>query len=258
MIFLFSRHLKIATIIFFVFCFAGCTSDVHLPCENEGPAGNVCREYRYANGAGVGYAELDYNEQNKIVSNLYDKNSNLIKTIVEHFDNGRTSVIAEQYPDRESVVQSWHYGENDSLSSIYFGVIDSVYKFSFEEGKRVKQEYFVAGGLDRWTALRYYQDDGKLYRKSFYDSTDNLLRYENYEYFSTGQNRVTYYTANHEVLARKVISFSALGLITSSETTNAEGVVTAGENYIYDMAGKLTEQSSFKFDQTLKSVYLYY
>lgn len=238
--------------------FAACQTDALLPCENEGPVGEICREYRYSNDAAIGYAEFEYAPGSSVTENLYDQHSNLVKTIVEHFEDGKTVVIAEQYPDRESIVQSWHYNEIDSIHQIYFGGIDSVVEFTYENGKRLRDEYFHDGELNRWTSYRYYQDDGKLYRRSFYDDKDSLLRYENYQYFSTGQNRVTFYTPSHQITGRRVVRFSQLGLITSSEFTNADGVVTQNENYIYDAAGKLIEQHASTLNQSTKSVYLYY
>ena len=238
--------------------FGACRTDVVLPCENVGPLGEICREYRYADGSAKGYVEFEYDGENSTTSRIYDRHSNLVKTIVEQFENGKTSIIAEQYPDRESLVQTWHYDQMDSLSQIYYGGIDSMLQISYEGSRRIREEYFHSDSLDRWVAYRYYQDDGKLYRRSFYNKKDSLLRYENYQYFSTGQNRITYYTPSHQIVGRRVLSFSQLGLITSSEFTNSEGVVTDRETYIYDVAGKLIEQESFDLTQTTKSVYLYY
>jgi hypothetical protein len=238
--------------------FAACRTDALLPCENEGPVGEICREYRYSDDDAIGFAEFEYEPDILTTENIYDQHSNLIKTIIEHFEDGKTVIIAEQYPDKESIVQSWHYGDNDSIRQIYFGGIDSLIEYAYENEKRLRDEYFHDGELDRWTSYRYYQDDGKLYRKTFYNAEDSLLRYENYQYFSNGQNRVTYYTPSHQITGRRVVRFSQLGLITSNEFTNADGVVTQNENYIYDVAGKLVERHALNFDQSAKSVYLYY
>lgn len=255
---IFTIRLKNSILILLTALFASCQTDALLPCENEGPVGEICREYRYSDDAAIGYAEFEYETENSITENIYDHHSNLIKTIVEHFEDGKTVIIAEQYPDKESLVQSWHYNEIDSIHQIYFGGIDSLIEFTYENGKRLKDEYFHNGELDRWTSYRYYQDDGKLYRRSFYNAEDSLLRYENYQYFSTGLYRITYYTPSHQVTGRRVVGFSQLGLITSNEFTNALGVVTQNENYIYDVAGKLIERNGFNHSHSTKSVYLYY
>lgn len=249
---------KTIHLIVIVACLYSCRTDALLPCEDNGPVGNVCREYRYSDGAAIGYVEFDYSDENSISSIIYNQQSNRVKTIVEHFENGRTSVIAEQYPDRESLVQTWHYNLDDSISLIYFGTLDSLVEFSYENGKRIRDDYYHDGELDRWVSYRYYQDDGKLYRKSFYNAEDSLLRYENYQFFSTGQNRVTYFSPSHQMLGRRVVSFSQLGLITSNELTNSDGEVTQNENYIYDVAGKLVERNGFDQAGSTKSVYLYY
>lgn len=255
---IFTIRLKNFAFILITFLFCACQTDTLLPCDNDGPVGEICREYRYSNEAAIGYLEFEYESENSTTAYLFDQHSNLIKTIVEHFEDGKTSVIAEQYPDKESVIQSWHYNEQDSLFKIYYGGIDSIIEFSYENGKRLRDDYYHNGELNRWVSYRYYQDDGKLYRKSFYNSADSLVRYENYQYFNTGQNRITYYTPSHQVVGRRVVRFSQLGLITSNEFTNSEGLVTERENYIYDVAGKLVERSGINQVQSTKSVYLYY
>ena len=157
-----------------------------------------------------------------------------------------------------SQVQSWHYNAFDSLESKVFGANDSSIQISYEGSKRSEQRFFHDGELNRYLVYRYYQDDGELYRISMYDGNDSLVRYWNFDYFSSGHKRVSYYRSNHSFIGRSVFSFSQLGLITSREFTNPEGQITSGENYIYDVAGKLIEESSFNLDQTTKTIYLYY
>ena len=244
--------------IFLITILAACQTDPILPCNEEGPVGKICREYRYSNDVAIGYVEYEYENESKITANIFNQQSNITKTVVEQFENGKTSIIAEQYPTSDSKVQTWHYNETDSLFLIFYGFNDSTLEIMYENGKRIREDYFHSDSLDRWVAYRYYQDDGKLYRKSFYSKSDSLLFYENYQYFSTGQNRVTYFSPNHQIIGRRVYRFSQLGLITSVEFTNAEGVIGERADYIYDAAGKLTEQTSSVLGQTSKSVYLYY
>lgn len=235
-----------------------CEADVLLPCDAQGPTGKACREYRYLEDAAQGFVEFEYEADSTVISKIFNQQSNLVKTIVERFENEQTIIIAEQFPSNETRVQSWHYNTNDSLFQINYGSSDSLLEISYENGKRVREDYYHFGELDRWVDYRYYQDDGKLYRKSFYTSTDSLTDYQNYQYFSTGQYRIARYTPTHQLITNTVYVFSQLGLITSIETTNAEGEVTRDEKYIYDVAGKLIEQNALRFGQSSKSVYLYY
>jgi hypothetical protein len=248
---------RLIAILFFALLSA-CQTDLLLPCEEEGPVGNICREYRYSGGSAIGFVEYEYDSQASITSRIFDQQSNLTKTIIERFENGKTTLIAEQYPDVPSKVQTWHYNEMDSLFLIYYGFNDSTLEITFENEKRIREDYFHSDSLDRWVAYRYYEDDGKLYRKSFFSAPDSMLHYENYQYFSTGQNRISYYTPNHQLIGKRVFLFSQLGLITSIEFTNAQGAVTDRTDYIYDSAGKLSEKSRLGFNQISKSVYLYY
>lgn len=238
---------------------AGCETDLLVPCEeSNGPAGRVCREYRYVDDASVGYVEYEYQGDSLCRSYFYDSQVRLKKTVTQRYENGRISSIAEQFTNGPSRVQTWHYLENDSLYRIVHGANDSVMELTYSEGKRVGQAFFHNGELQRRTEFRYFQDDGKLYRISYYNAEDSLLSYRNHEYFSTGQQRVSYYTSTHQLVGRRVYRFSQLGLITSNEFTDAEGTVTYHATYIYDAAGKLTEAAAVELDQVSKQVYLYY
>ncbi|MGB0368851.1 MAG: hypothetical protein ACPGD8_05570 [Flavobacteriales bacterium] len=235
-----------------------CQTDPLLPCNADGPVGKVCREYRYANGSGVGFVEYEYEGESVITTNIFNQQSNPVKTVVQRFENGQTTVIAEQYPDQPSNVQTWHYDEMDSLFLVYHGFNDSTLEITYEQGRRIREDYFNTDSLDRWVAYRYYQDNGKLYRKSFHNNQNLLLYYEIYDYFSTGQDRISYFDPNNQLIGRRVFRFSQLGLVTSMQYTLANGQITEHADYIYDAAGKLTEQTLTVAQRATKSVYLYY
>ena len=235
----------------------GCSTDQLTPCMVDGAEGELCREYRYYNDAPTGYVTFNNEGDSVALSDYYNQNSKLIKTVKERFENGQTKVVTAQFPNEASRVQTWHYNEIDSLWRIVFGANDSVVEISYENGKREREAYFHAGELDRYFDYRYYQDDGKLYRIYAYGNDSIQLSYRNFEYFSTGQNRVSHFTANHRLIGRRVYR-SQNGLIRSIELTDSAATVTERTDYLYDAASNLTEKIEVKAEQTYKSVFLYY
>ena len=192
-----------------------------------------------------------------VVSNYYNERTTLVKTVRERFVNGRVTIIAEQYLNEDSKVQTLHYNELDSLDRIVFGANDSVTEISYEQGKRSRMSYLRGGELHRYSEYRYYMDDGKLYRISDFNSEDSLRSYRQFDYFSTGQHRVSYFTSDHHLLGRRVFS-APNGLLTSVEFRNANGTVTERTDYVYDADFNLLEKSERIADQTFKIVFLYY
>jgi hypothetical protein len=237
--------------------FSGCSTDRLLPCEKEGVEGKICREYRYFNGSPQGFVEFDHNGDSLKVSDYYNQNSKLTKTIREHFENGQTIVISEQYPNQDSRIQTWHYNEIDSLEFIVFGANDSIVRIDYELGRRKREAYLNGTKLDRYFEYRYYQDDGKLYRINAYNENDSLLSYRQFEYFSTGQSRITYYTPEHILTGRRLFR-TQNGLITSIEFTDSSGTVIEQTDYIYDASSNLIEKTEQVGERTYKSVFLYY
>lgn len=236
----------------------GCSTDEFIPCDGDGPQGSLCREYRYYNDSPEGYVEFEYGGDSLIISTIYNTDHRLEKTVVERLENGRTYSIAEQFPNSETHVQTWHYDEMDSLFSIVYGANDSSMQLTFENGKRKFQRYFHGSELNRYFEYRYYQDDGTLYRIYSYSTADSLLGYRSFDYFQiTGQFRASFYTSDNRLIGRKVFN-SQNGLITSSEFTDSTGTVTERSDYIYDASLRLIEKQEMRRNGTLKSVFLYY
>lgn len=242
---------------YLVVALTSCSTDPFTPCLEEGIAGNLCREYRYLNNRAQGYVAYKVNGDSATVSDFYNQNSKLTKTVIERLENGQTKVIAEQYVNKPSRIQTWHYNEIDSLWKVVYGGNDSVMEISYENGKRLRETYYHAGELNRFFQYRYYQDDGKLYRIYAYGKDSVQLSYRNFEYFSTGQNRVSYFTANHKLIGRRVYS-SANGLPQWIEFRDSTGTVTERTDYIYDSSFKLVEKTEIKSKQTYKSVFIYH
>jgi hypothetical protein len=243
-----------------LFFLVSCAPDELIPCSEDGPSGELCREYRYYNDDPQGYVEFEY-LGDSVVSSLYDQHSILQKTIIERFEDGRIISVTSQYPDQGSVVGTYHYNEMDSLFLIVYGANDSSLQISYVDGKRFRETRLIEEVMVGYIEYRYFQDDGKLYRKSLFDANDSLINYRNFDYFNTNgieRYRATEYSAEHELIGRRLFTFSQNGLISSMEYKLADGTVAETMGYLYDSAGKLTEQSGTSYSNTSKSVYLYH
>lgn len=249
--------MKSLLLLLFSIVLYSCSTDGLVPCDGDGAEGTVCREYRYSNDLSEGYVEFAHQADTLKIADFFDDGLTLRKTRIERFVNGQTVSITEQFPGTTTRVQTWHYNEMDSLWIIVHGANDSTLEISYDNGKRISERYMSNGELNRSTQYRYYQDDGKLYRRYFYDSADSLIRYETYEYFSSGQRRISFHHADHEPIGRRVFTFSGAGLLISTEFTDADGSVTEREDYTYSM-DKLLERTGIRAGTTTKSVFLYY
>lgn len=250
--------MKYAIFIAFTIFLSACERDGLIPCAGDGPIGQLCREYRYYNDSPIGYVDFLTEGDTVLTSEIYDQQHRLQKTKKEWLVNGKTSVIAEQYPDEDTKVQTWHYNGFDSLETIVFGANDSSMHIIYENGKRKTESYIHGDSLVRYFTYRYFQDDGNLYRIYLYNAKDSLLSYRSFEYFSTGQKRVSFYTSCNELIGRKVFRFLQNGLISSIEFTNDEEAVTERSDYLYDASFNLIEKTQSVPSGTYKSVFLYY
>lgn len=244
-------------LLFIILGFIGCSTDGLIPCSEGGVEGKLCKEYRFLNDAPQGYVSFEHGGDSVLTSRFFNSASQLQKTIVQRFEGGKTSIIAEQWPEKESSVRTYHYNEMDSLAFVYYGANDSVMELSYEDGKRKRVAIFHQGELKRYDEYRYFLDDGKLYRIYSYNDSDSLLSYLSYEYFSSGHVREAHYTADNTFLGRRTFSFAPNGLITSVEFTDSLGQVSGRIDYFYEGL-RLTEKTSSSFGNTSKSEFLYY
>jgi hypothetical protein len=257
-LFLFSPPMRLT--ILSLFLLVGCTPDALIPCNEDGPAGMLCREYRYFDDAPQGYVEFEYHGDS-VVSNIFNRNSILEKTIIERYDDERIISVTNQFPEEESVVASYHYNELDSLFLIVYGTNDSSVQISYLDGKRSRESRVVDDEVVGYKDFRYFQDDGQLYRISLYNGSDSLLNYRNFDYFNTNgieRYRATEFTAEHQLIGRRLYTFSQNGLISSMEFRLEDGTVAERKDYIYDGAGKLIEETGRFYSSSSKSVYLYH
>jgi len=137
---------------------------------------------------------------------------------------------------------------------VVYGANDSVLEITYENGKRLQEAYFHGGELNRFFVYRYYFDDGNLYRIYAYDKDSVQVSYRNFEYFSTGQTRISSFTVDHKLIGREVYN-SQNGLLTFVQFTDSTGTVTERADYIYDAALNLTERTELRAEQTYKSVF---
>ncbi|MFT6211728.1 MAG: antitoxin component YwqK of YwqJK toxin-antitoxin module [Bacteroidia bacterium] len=249
--------MKKLAFLFSLVVFAACSMDELTPCIDDGPEGELCREYRYFNESPEGYVEFKSSGDSVAISDFYNPNSKLVKTITERFENGQIRVVSEQFPNEASRVRTLHYNEIDSLWRVVYGANDSVLEITYENGKRLQDAYFHNGELKRYFLYRYFLDDGKLYRIYAYGADRVQLSYRNFDYFSTGQTRISSFTVDHKLIGREVYN-SQNDLLTFVQFTDSTGTVTERADYIYDAAFNLTEKTEIKAEQTYKSIFLYY
>lgn len=239
----------------------GCKEDGLVPCTDEQPAGKVCREYRYYNSSPQGFVEFQHMGDSLQVATVRNASSVEVKTIRKQYDGGKLIAVTDQFPNADSRVETWHYNESDSLSFIIYGANDSTLFITYLDGKRHLETTVVNDEVTHYSELRYFEDDGKLYRVSHYNADDSLLGYRNYDYFDGNDGsfyRTTHFNGNFELIGRKRYGFSPLGLINSMEYRLADGSLAQSKEYFYDSAGKLIEEHGLLFGNTSKSVYLYY
>ncbi|HAP69981.1 MAG TPA: hypothetical protein DCR04_09715 [Flavobacteriales bacterium] len=249
--------MKQLAFLFGLIVIGACSTDELAPCIDDGPEGELCREYRYFNESPEGYVEFKLYGDSVAVSDFYTSGLRLAKTVTEWFENGQTQIISEQFPNEVSRIQTFHYNDIDSLWQVVYGANDSVLEITYENGKRLQEAYFHGGELNRFFVYRYFLDDGNLYRIYAYDKDSVQVSYRNFEYFSTGQNRVSSFTADHKLIGREVYN-SENGLLTFVQFTDSTSAVTERTDYIYDSALNLTERTEARAGQTYKSVFLYY
>jgi len=250
---------KITLLFPVLLCLSSCSQDVEVPCDKFGGIqDNLCREYRYVNGKSIGFLEFEYKGDSALVASFYNTNAALLQTTTTRLKDGRTNVIVTDYPDRKSLVESWHYNEMDSLNRIVFGANDSVVEMTYEDGNRILEAHFTDSILKRYTVYHFYLNENVLFRVSDFNGQDSLLRYKTIENFSNGIRRVDYFDGNDLSSGHWRFRLSPTGLVISGEFRDENGDVAKTETYSYNSSSNPVEHIETKADQTSKSVFLYY
>lgn len=239
---------------------SGCAEDALVPCsENDGPAGALCREYRFDNGSPVGHWEYTYRGDSAIDIEVFNTAGRVVRTVTERYEGGLLRTVVQRSGDGRSVVSSHHYLSNDSLELIVHGGVDSTVCFTYDaEGRRSRIEVHHGPVRVRATEYRYFVDQDRLYRVHFYDGNDSLLRYWNHEYFLDGRVRIDVYTAEHRSVGHYVQDWSADGRLLSSRFTEPDQTISRKLNLTYDAVGRLTERSETGPYLNLRTVYMYH
>lgn len=245
-----------AFLLYLLVALYGCSTDVLTPCQGTGNSGTLCREYRYLNERAAGYIAYTYEDDTATIAHFYNADNRLIKTVSTQLKDGQTRIQTEQYPQQNSRVQTWHYNQQDSLWKIVHGATDSTVEITYQNGKRWREAYYHAEHLHRYFEYRYFVDDGKLYRIYAYGADSTLLSYRSFDYFSTGQNRVSYYTAQHQLIGRRVYHAPG-GQLQSITFTDSAGTPTEQSVFIYNNSAQLLEKTVQKNGNQTKSVFFY-
>jgi len=74
-----------------------CSTDLLAPCDDDGPVGELCREYRYFNGGAEGYVEFKLYGDSVAVSDFYNQNSRLVKTITERLEVAKPKLFPNNF-----------------------------------------------------------------------------------------------------------------------------------------------------------------
>jgi hypothetical protein len=245
-------------VVIFVLVFSSCGVDEIIPCSSDAMhSGKLCREYRYSNGSPVGYVEYSYSGDTTIDQTFFDNDGNLVKSITERYSNGLLQAKVERLENGTTTVGSYHYLSNDSLECIVFGAADSSQCLSYVNGKRVKVEYFHGESRNRYQEYRYYEDDARLFRISYFNQNDSLIQYRTYGYYFGGIVRIDYANSSFEPLGYEVLNFSDEQYLESSQFTDTTGRITHRLEQVYDASNRLSESIEESTLGTSRILYLY-
>ncbi len=252
------HFLDIALVSSFILILTSCGVDEIIPCSRDTMhSGKLCREYRYSNGNPVGYVEYSYSGDSTVNRTFFDSNDNLVKSSTERYSNGLLQAKVERLENGTTTVGSYHYLSNDSLECIVFGAADSSHCFSYLNYKRVRLEHFHGASLVRYQEYRYYEDDGRLFRISYFNQDDSLIQYSTYSYYFGGIVRIDYANPNYVPLGNAVLKFSEEQYLESSQFTDTTGQITNRLECFYDSNNRLSESKEESTLGSSRILYLY-
>jgi len=238
--------------------FSSCGVDEIIPCSADAMhSGKLCREYRFSNGNPVGYVEYFYSGDTAIDQTFFDNDGNPVKSITERYSNGLLQAKVERLENGTTTVGSYHYLSNDSLECIVFGAVDSSHCLSYLNNKRVRFEHFHGESRVRYQEYRYYEDDGRLFRISYFNQNDSLIHYRTYDYYFGGIVRINYANSNHVTLGYTVLDFSENHYLESSQFTDTTGQITNRLEQVYDASYRLSESIEESAFGTSRILFMY-
>jgi hypothetical protein len=245
-------------VLIFVLVFSSCGVDEIIPCSADAMhSGKLCREYRYSNGTPVGFVDYSYSGDTIIDRTFFDNDGNLVKSITERYSNGLLQAKVERFETGITIVGSYHYLSNDSLECIVFGPADSSQCLSYVNGKRVKVEYFHGESRKRYQEYRYYEDDERLFRISYFNQDDSLVQYHSYSYYFGGIVRIDYASSSHTPLGYTVLNFSDEQFLETSQFTDTTGQITHRLEQVYNASNRLSESIEESTFGTSRILFMY-
>lgn len=224
-----------------------------------GLSGKLCREYRHANGSPVGYLEYSYFGDTVIDINTFDTEGILRKTTTQRFNNGLLQAVVERFENGDRTVSSYYYDSNDSLECIVFGAADSTECIFYDErARRIRMERRAGEVPIRAIGYRYFEDEDRLFRVSYFTSTDSLVEYRDHEYFIEGKLRIDHFSSDHSFLGHTLEVRGADGRLLSTQFTAPDQALTYKATFTYDARGYLTDRTIVHSFISERTVYLYH
>lgn len=249
---------SIFVVISFLVLLWSCSTDVPAPCaDGSGSIDHPCREYLSVNETPQGFLEFFFSGDSLVETDHYNARSEWVATRTEQIRNGRTEVVTQRQANGPTIVSTYHYNEHDSLAAIFHGSVDSTVRYEYGPFGKTLEQIFHQETLVRQRSFRYYEDNGELYRIYELNPSDSVLRYRHFEYFSTGQTRISEFTGANELIGRHVRNFSASGQLLWSTFTDSTGTERQRTDITYDDLGRAMEKSVRSIWQTRSSRYAY-
>lgn len=257
---------KISSFLVLLVTLISCGTDELSPCEdNPEMKGLLCKEYRYENGTSIGYLSYFYNSQDQMVRTEYNSiNGTTKKYVIFEYNDKNLVREASFSPDGNMLRETiYNYNNDNSLSDINHeenGASISRRIFEYQNTVLTKETELSNDQLDNYITYQYYSDDGKLYKKSYYNAQSQLTNYTTYEHFDNLKIRYNHYTANHNFTGYDVEHFNADNTPKEFVTYDTAGEIISTTKYDYNTLGLLNKSESLDSTETVIShiLFLYY
>jgi len=260
------RILQIAVFIFTLSIFSACQVDKFSPCDaNKGIPGMLCKEYHFQNDASIGYISYYYNDAGQAVRKDYLEPGGNLKMYTQiTYDNGKLKKETSFNPDGKQIRETdYNYDNQENLSAIdnlEDGVQVSQKKFEYQGTYLSKESEFSNGSLENYITYQYFQDDNRLFKKSYYNAQHQLISYTTNEYFPNHITRNNHYAANNVFTGYDLTQADEEDLPLRFTSYNAQSNVMEYTDYEYDASGNLTKTT--QFDENGKAlsyiIYVYF
>lgn len=261
-----NRFYKFSLFLFLSIGLFACGVDKLSPCDgNPEMDGLLCKEYRYQEGTSIGYLSYLYNSDGQIIqTDYYSIEGTLKKFVTYQYENGQLAREASHNSDGDILRETtYNYNSDNSLSDINNnenGINKSRRVFEYQNTFLTKESQFSNEQLDSSITYQYFSDDGRLYKKSYYDSQNNLASYTTHQYFSNYKTRYNHYSSQHIFMGYDLEHFNADKTPQSFVSYGPLGEITGTIEYEYNELGQLSKSSTIDTDGKVVShtLYMYY